>query len=241
MILKLWEELPDYMKCPEVRTYYDTLKKRTGSLLLKRLFDVVIATLMLTALLPIILIISICIKFDSKGPVLFKQTRITTYGREFKIWKFRSMVDDAEEGNGQLTTSDNIGVTRIGKHLRNSRLDELPQLVNIIKGDMSFVGTRPEVSRYVKQYKPEMLATLLLPAGVTSEASILYKNEYRLLENAEDAGKVYVDRILPGKMYYNLKSIENFSFWAEINTMLRTVLAVLGKEYEGDYVEPVKE
>ena len=126
-------------------------------------------------------------------------------------------------------------ITRVGKFIRDCRLDEICQLLNVLSGDMTFVGTRPEVPKYVASYTPEMWATLLLPAGITSEASILYKDESRLLENAEDVDTVYTQQVLPGKMRYNLYAIRHFGFWTDIKTMLRTVFAVLGKEYE-DYL-----
>lgn len=235
MILRKWDALPDKMKCPEVKKYYDILEKKKLSFIAKRVFDIVVASLMLVVLSPVMLILGIAIKLDSKGPMLFKQVRITTYGKEFNILKFRSMVKDADKGSGQLTTSGDMRVTRVGKAIRGLRLDELPQLVNIIIGDMSFVGTRPEVPRYVVQYSNAMLATLLLPAGVTSEASILFKNEYKLLSQSDDVGKAYVEQVLPGKMYYNLRAIEQFNFWREMRTMVRTVFVVCGKEYTGGY------
>lgn len=231
MMLKPWEELPEYMRVSEVRPYYEILSKHKGSLVLKRLFDFSASVIMLLILWPFMLMIALVIKADSKGPALFLQERVTTYGKRFKIWKFRTMVVDAEKVGTQVTVSGDRRITKIGSFLRNYRLDELPQLVNIAAGDMSFVGTRPEVVKYVKKYKPEYYATLLLPAGVTSEASIRYKDEYKLLAEADDVDKVYVEDVLPEKMKWNLNSIERFSFFREILTMIRTVLAVLGKEY----------
>ena len=231
MILKPWDSLPDYIRVPEVRPYYDILKKHQISLVLKRIFDVIVSLMMLLVLWPFMILIAIGIKLDSPGPALFLQERVTTYGKRFKIWKFRTMVNNAERIGTQVTISNDKRVTKFGKFLRNTRLDEVPQLVNILLGDMSYVGTRPEVVKYVEQYKPEFYATLLLPAGVTSEASIRYKNEYKLLAEADDVDKVYIDVVLPGKMVWNLEAIERFSFLREILTMIRTVLAVLGKEY----------
>ena len=232
MILKPWEELPDYMRVAEVRPYYDILSRHKGSLILKRLFDFSVSCIMLMILWPFMLIIAVMIKADSKGPALFLQERVTTYGKRFKIWKFRTMVTNAEKVGTQVTISCDQRITKIGSLLRNYRLDELPQLVNIASGDMSFVGTRPEVVKYLKKYRPEYYATLLLPAGVTSEASIRYKDEYKLLSEADDVDKVYVEEVLPEKMKWNLNSIERFSFIREILTMIRTVFAVLGKEYD---------
>ena len=231
MILKPWDSLPDYMRVPEVRPYYDLLKKHQISLVLKRLFDVIVSLMMLLVLWPFMILIAIGIKLDSPGPALFLQERVTTYGKHFKIWKFRTMVDNAEKIGSQITVSNDRRVTKFGRFLRSTRLDEVPQLVNILVGDMSYVGTRPEVVKYVEKYKPEFYATQLLPAGVTSEASIRYKDEYKLLDQADDVDKVYIEQVLPAKMVWNLNSIERFSFARELLTMIRTVFAVLGKEY----------
>lgn len=231
-IFREWDALPHYMKTDAVRPYYDSLKKKKISLSLKRGFDVVISALMLVVLSPILVIISVMIALDSQGPVFFRQERITQYGRKFRIHKFRTMVADAESKGSQVTVKNDMRVTKVGAKLRKCRLDELPQLIDIFEGNMSFVGTRPEVTKYVKQYRPEYMATLLLPAGVTSEASIKYKDEDRLLEKADDVDDVYVKEVLPGKMEYNLRSIEKFSFIGEITTMFRTVFAVLDKKYD---------
>ena len=232
MMLKKWDDLPDYMRVPEVRPYYDSLKKHQISLVLKRIFDVIVSLMMLLILWPFMILIAIGIRIESPGPALFLQERVTTYGKRFKIWKFRTMINNAEKIGTQVTVSNDRRVTKVGRFLRNTRLDEVPQLVNILTGDMSFVGTRPEVVKYVEKYKPEYCATLLLPAGVTSEASIRYKDEYKLLDQAEDVDKVYIEQVLPEKMVWNLNSIERFSFARELLTMIRTVIAVLGKEYE---------
>ena len=231
-MLKKWDDLPDYMRVPEVRLYYDTLKRHQLSLVLKRWFDFTVALLMLIVLWPFMIIIAIGIKLDSPGPALFLQERVTAYGKHFKILKFRTMVNNADKIGTQVTISNDKRVTKFGRFLRNTRLDEVPQLVNILTGDMSFVGTRPEVVKYVNQYKPEFYATLLLPAGVTSEASIRYKDEYKMLAEADDVDRVYIEEVLPAKMVWNLESIERFQFLREILTMIRTILAVLGKEYQ---------
>lgn len=231
MMLKPWDQLPDNMRTDAVRPYYDVLKKRRGSLILKRIFDFLVSMILLLIIWPILVIIAIAVRLDSPGPAFFRQVRVTTYGRKFKMWKYRTMVANADKLGPQVTTNNDMRVTRIGKILRGVRLDELPQLINILVGDMSFVGTRPEVVKYVEAYQPEYYATLLLPAGVTSEASIRYKDEYALLEKAEDADKVYIEEILPAKMVWNLESITRFRFLREILTMIRTVLAVFGKDY----------
>ncbi len=228
MLWPKWEKLPPEMQVSQVRPYYDALQKKKAALTVKRAFDALAAFVLLLLLLPLELAIAAAIRLDSPGPVFFRQTRVTAYGRAFRIWKFRTMVDGADKGSGQLTVSADSRVTRVGKRLRGCRLDELPQLINILTGEMSFVGTRPEVPRYVAAYTPEMRATLLLPAGVTSEASILYKDENELLENAEDAARVYVEQVLPGKMRYNLDSLRHFSCLNDLKTMVRTVLAVCG-------------
>lgn len=230
-ILKPWEQLPDYMRTEAVKPYYEKLSQHKISLILKRLFDLIVSLILLLILWPIMLIVALFIRLDSPGLAIFKQERVTTYGKHFKIWKFRTMVNNAEKKGNQVTVSDDNRITKIGKFLRNYRLDELPQLINIFLGDMSFVGTRPEVVKYVNHYRPEFYATLLLPAGVTSEASIRYKDEYKLLTESKDIDKTYIEQILPAKMKWNLESIERFRFLREILTMIRTVLAVLGKEY----------
>ena len=228
MILKKWEDLPDNLRTDAVRPYYDILAKRRGSLLVKRLFDIVVSALMLLVLSPVFLILAIAIKIDSPGPVFYRQVRVTQYGREFRIFKFRSMVSDADKRGSLVTVSGDSRITRVGKFIRKCRLDEVCQLIDVLRGTMTFVGTRPEVPKYVAAYTPEMLATLLLPAGVTSEASIEYKNEAELLDAATDVDAVYIHDVLPGKMRYNLQSLKDFSFFSDIKTMFRTVFAVFG-------------
>lgn len=227
-MLKNWNELPEYMRTDEVRPYYDLLQKKKISLFFKRVFDIVVSLIMIILCSPILLVISILIVKDSKGGVFYRQERVTQYGRVFRIFKFRTMVQNADQIGTQVTVSNDSRITKIGSKLRNCRLDELPQLFNIFLGDMTFVGTRPESVHYVKSYTNEMYATLLLPAGVTSEASIQYKDEADLLDQADDVDSVYINEVLPEKMKYNLNSIKEFSFFKEIATMFRTVFAVLG-------------
>lgn len=226
-MLKNWNELPEYMRTNEVRPYYDLLQRKKLSLFFKRVFDIVVSLIMIILCSPILLIISILIVKDSKGGVFYRQERVTQYGRVFRIFKFRTMVQNADQIGTQVTVSNDSRITKIGIKLRNCRLDELPQLFNIFLGDMTFVGTRPESVHYVKSYTNEMYATLLLPAGVTSEASIEYKDEADLLDQADDVDSVYISEVLPEKMKYNLNSIKEFSFFKEIATMFRTVFAVL--------------
>ena len=178
------------------------------------------------------IIIAVMIKLDSPGPVFYRQERVTTYGKHFKIHKFRTMVSNADKIGTAVTVENDNRITRVGAKLRGLRLDELPQVLDVLSGNMSFVGTRPETVKYVDKYKPEYMATLLLPAGITSEASIRYKDEATLLNITDDIDRVYVEDVLPGKMKYNLDSIKNFSFWREIVTVFRTVFAVLGEDYE---------
>lgn len=225
--MKKWENLPESLRTEAVRPYYEQLKKRKVSLFFKRLLDVVLSAILLVLLSPVFLILAIAIKVDSRGPVFYRQVRVTRYGKEFRIFKFRSMVNGADKKGSLVTVGGDSRITRMGKLIRSCRLDEISQLLNVLKGDMSFVGTRPEVPKYVAAYTPEMMATLLLPAGITSMASILYKDEDRLLEGAEDVDKTYIEDVLPGKMKYNLESLMQFGLWSDIKTMFRTVGAVL--------------
>lgn len=224
---KTWEELPNSMQCKEIEPYYKHLEKKRKQLVGKRIFDVWAAMLLLILLFPIMVSIAIWICLDSKGSFLFQQKRITQYGRVFTIYKFRTMVTDAERFGTQVTTKKDNRITKVGTILRKYRLDELPQLFNIIKGDMSFVGTRPEVPKYVKKYSNVMKATLLLPAGVTSIASIHFKDEETLLNGEKEIDNFYVRNILPKKMKWNLTYLRQFSLWKDIKIMLETVMAVL--------------
>lgn len=225
MILRKWNDLPKEMQIPEVREYYDLLSKKKLQLVLKRGFDIVVSFLLLTLLSPVFIILAIAIKLDSKGPVFYRQTRVTQYGEEFRIFKFRSMVTDADKGS-LLTVGGDSRITKTGKFIRKYKLDELSQLIDVLRGTMTFVGTRPEVPKYVKKYTPEMMATLLMPAGITSEASVYYKDENELLDAAEDIEKTYLEVVLPDKMKYNLAAIKSFSFIDDIKVMILTVLAV---------------
>ena len=225
--MKKWEKLPEFMQKEEVRPYYEALYKHRYGMVLKRIMDLVLAIVLFILLFPVMFVIGILVGVTSRGGIFFCQERVTTYGRHFKIIKFRTMVADAEKRGSQVTTNADSRVTGIGKFLRKVRLDELPQLINILKGDMSIVGTRPEVPRYVEQYTSEMNATLLLPAGVTSKASIAYKDEERLLSAGDDVDKIYVEQVLPEKMKYNLAYLKEFSVGTDLKLMVQTVLAVL--------------
>ena len=222
-MMKKWEELPEFMKIPEVRPYWETLNKKKGQLLLKRISDILIALFLLIILAIPMIIIALMIKIDSPGPVFYRQERVTAFGKHFRIHKFRTMVNNADKIGSAVTISGDARITRVGLRLRHLRLDEVPQLFDILEGTMSFVGTRPEAVKYVDLYEPEFYATLLLPAGITSEASIRYKDEDRLLKDADNVDNVYLKTVLPAKMKWNLESVL---------TMFRTVFAVLGKDYQ---------
>ena len=226
--MKSFEKLPSQFQCDTVKEYYDILCKKRGSLFMKRATDIVFAVILLIFLIIPIIIISIIVKATSKGPVFYKQTRITMYGKRFKILKFRTMVENADKIGSLVTTDSDSRITSVGRFLRKYRLDELPQIFNVLSGSMSVVGTRPEVEKYVEKYKPEYYATLLMPAGITSLASIMYKDEEKLLSTEDDVDKVYIEKILPEKMKYNLKYTKNFGFRSDIKLMFKTVKEVFG-------------
>lgn len=226
--MRKWNELPEFMKNEEVKTYYNILQKKKTSLMLKRVFDVIVSILMIILLSPVLIAVSIWIKLDSKGPVFYRQERITQYGRVFRIFKFRTMVTGADKIGTLVTTKNDSRITKVGEKIRKCRLDEIPQLFNILLGDMSFVGTRPEVKKYVDAYTDEMMATLLLPAGVTSLASIQYRDEDEILakyvNEEHSVDEVYVEKILPDKMKYNLKYLKSFSIVEDIVLCVKTVI-----------------
>ena len=228
MILKKYEKLPENMKNDEVKKYYEILKHKKISLIIKRIFDFLAALILLIILSPIMLILAIMIKLESKGPVFYRQERITRYGKKFRIFKFRTMVQDADKKGALVTMGQDPRITKVGNKIRKCRLDELPQLLNVIKGEMSFVGTRPEVEKYVKEYSNEMKATLLMPAGISSRASIEYKDEDEIiskyLNKGEKIDDIYVKRILPEKMKWNLEYIKKFNIWEDIKICFKTVI-----------------
>lgn len=253
MKLIKWEELPEKMKNEEVRYYYEILEKKKVHLLFKRVFDFIVALILLIVLSPIMLVISLAIKLSDKGPVFYRQVRVTQYGNEFRIFKFRTMVMNADKIGSHVTVGDDPRITKVGKKIRKLRLDEIPQLLNVLKGEMSFVGTRPEVVKYVEMYTSEMLATLLLPAGITSSTSIRFKDEDEILSgnindvtNDEIAASIfgdidnstiskldldykYINWVLPVKMKYNLYELSNYSFFNDIKTLLCTVYGLILK------------
>ncbi len=222
--MKKWDKLPKELKLDEVKPYYDILKKKKISRFFTRVFDIFMSFFPLIILSLFFIIIAIIIKCTSKGPVFYRQVRVTRYNKDFRIFKFRTMVQDADKKGSLVTTKNDSRVTKIGSFLRKTKLDELPQLINVFLGQMTFVGTRPEVRKYVDGYTPEMMATLLMPAGITSSASIQYKDEASLIENASDVDKVYIEKILPDKMKYNLEDIKKFNFFRQIGLIFKTVL-----------------
>ena len=239
MLLRKWEQLPTEMQNDAVRKYYDILKNKRVSLIFKRIFDAVAASVLLILLSPLFVLLAVEITLDSDGPVFYRQERVTQYGRRFRIFKFRSMVQDADKGL-LVTVRGDSRVTRVGGFIRKYRLDEISQLLNVLTGDMSFVGARPEVPKYVARYTPEMMATLLLPSGITGMASILYRDEAELLDAAEDTDEFYVEKVLPEKMLLNLHEIEQFGFWREIRVMLLTLSALCGMKYKGKDTVKIK-
>lgn len=230
MWLRNWDDLPDYMKTEEVKPYYEILSHKKGQLILKRCFDVLCSILLIFLLSPLMAFFSIWIKIDSKGPIFYRQERVTQYGRIFRIFKFRTMVQNADQIGTSVTVKEDVRITKVGQKIRRYRIDEIPQLFNVLVGDMSFVGTRPEVKKYVDQYSKEMYATLLLPAGVTAKASIMFKDEVDLIEKfvvqGRDTNEVYIKEILPLKMKYNLEEISSFCIMKDISVMVNTIMKV---------------
>ena len=224
-----WESLPKELQIDAVRPYWEILRRKSLSLFFKRIFDILVSSVSLILLSPLFLVLAIAIKVDSRGPVFFRQERVTQYGRIFRIHKFRSMVRDADKKGTLVTVNNDARVTRVGRFIRKTKMDEISQLIDVFQGTMSFVGTRPEVRKYVYQYSDEMKATLLLPAGITSSASIKYRNENEILDGASDVDKVYVEQVLPEKMVWNLEDIRKYGFWREIGICFRTVFSLFDK------------
>lgn len=225
MKIRPWRELPACMRTREVYAYYKILRTKKVSLAIKRGFDGIVSLLLLLFFMPVMVGIGLWIFCDSPGSIFFRQNRVTQYGKIFRIWKFRTMEIRKKPGS-PLTVQNDARITRAGKILRKYRLDEMPQLFNILAGDMSFVGTRPEVPEFVAYYTREMYATLLLPAGLTSRASICYQDEERLLANVEDVKSVYIKKILPEKMRFNLAALKHFSLISELSLLVQTVISV---------------
>lgn len=230
MRLLAWDELPDAMKNEAVRPYYDSLRRKRFQLVMKRCFDIVASAILLVLLSPMFLVLAVVIKLDSPGPVFYRQERVTQYGKRFRIFKFRTMCDRADQMGSAVTTGGDPRITRVGAKIRDYRLDEISQLIDVLRGTMTFVGTRPEVSQYVKAYTGEMMATLLLPAGVTSSASIEFKDEAELLDASEDVDKAYIELVLPQKMSYNLHDILHVGMLHDFRLLVKTLSAVAKEE-----------
>ena len=229
MILLPFEKLPRKLQCEEVKKYYDILDKKRPSLVMKRVMDIILSLIIIILLILPMAVIAVIIKLTSEGPVLYKQVRVTTNNRRFKIWKFRTMTVGADQKGALVTSANDNRVTGIGKTLRKFRLDELPQAFHVLSGKMSFVGTRPEVVKYVERYTPEMMATLLMHAGITSLASIRFKEEDAMIGDVsepDEVDRIYVEEILPKKMEYNLEYLSRFGFRRDIHLMLSTVKQV---------------
>ena len=237
MLIKKWEKLPPELQIEEVRPYWERLRKKNFSLFWKRVFDIFVSGLALLILLPFFLILSLAIVIDSRGGVFYRQERVTQYGQRFRIFKFRSMVSGADKKGTLVTVNNDARVTRVGKFIRKCKIDELSQLIDVFRGTMTFVGTRPEVPKYVNQYKLEYLATLLLPAGITSMSSIMFKDENNMLEKSENTDKTYVDEIVPIKMKWNLLDLKKYGFWRDIKICFMTFFAICGKKYNEDKVK----
>lgn len=204
------------------------LQQKRLQLILKRIFDIVVSFVGLVILSPLFLILAIAIARDSKGPVFFKQTRVGRNGVPFKIYKFRTMVEDAEARGMQLTVGDDSRITNVGTFLRKTKIDELPQLINVFKGEMSFVGPRPEVPKYVGLYTEDQRQVLMVRPGITDLASIEYRNESELLATADNPEKVYIEEVMPRKIELNKEYIRNMSLVSDMRIILKTI-AVLYK------------
>lgn len=234
MLIKKWEKLPKELQIDEVKPYYEILRKKNFSLFWKRVFDITVSGIVLLLILPFFLIISLAIKIDSRGPVFYRQERVTQYGKHFRIFKFRSMVVDADKKGTLVTTGNDARITKVGKFIRKFKIDEMSQLIDVFRGAMTFIGTRPEVPKYVNQYKAEYMATLLLPAGVSSTASIMFKDENDMLKETENADETYINRILPIKMEYNLSDVKKYGYWRDIKLCFMTIFGVMGKKHKAE-------
>jgi lipopolysaccharide/colanic/teichoic acid biosynthesis glycosyltransferase len=225
--MKKWEDLPSCMQTPEVRPYYNIVKKKWISRFFKRCFDIFVSLIFLIILSPLFVVLSILVACSSKGPIFFTQDRITIYCKHFKILKFRTMVVDAEKKGLQITGNNDPRITKIGKFLRKTRLDEIPQLFNVLLGQMAFVGPRPEVPHYVNQYRPEWYATLLVKAGVTCEASIKFKDEDQILKGSQNPDFDYVSKVLPSKLAFDRVYIKRFNLFYDMDLMWKTFFSLV--------------
>lgn len=226
MNLSNFDELPQSMQNDEVKRYHDILLTKKHTLWLKQVIDFLVCGIVFIITLPFFILFALLIKLTSKGPVFFRQERVGRNAKTFHILKFRTMVKDADRVGIQLTTGDDSRITSFGKFLRKINMDEMPQLLNVLKGDMSIIGTRPEVRRYVDIYSDEMMATLLIKPGMVSLASVKYKNESQLLSTASDPQSVYIEQILPDKMRYNLEYFTRISIKEDFSILKKTIACV---------------
>ena len=203
------------------------LAKRRPQLMLKRLMDVVISGCALLVLWPLLLLIALAIKIDDPGPVFYRQVRVGRNGKEFRIFKFRTMVVDADKKGLQITVGRDSRITRVGAFLRKTKLDELAQLLNVLTGEMSFVGPRPEVPKYVDLYTPYQRQVLLVRPGITDYASIAYRNENDLLAGADDPERMYIETVMPDKIELNMRYLREISPLADVRLILKTIIAVI--------------
>ena len=203
------------------------LKKRRPQLALKRLMDIVLSGAALALLWPVLLLVALAIRVDDPGPVFYRQVRVGRGGKPFRIYKFRTMVVDADKKGLSITVGRDSRITRVGAFLRKTKLDELAQLINVFLGDMSFVGPRPEVPRYVELYTPYQRQVLLVRPGITDYASIAYRNENDLLAGAEDPERMYIDVIMPDKIELNMKYLREISPLADIRLIFATIAAIV--------------
>ena len=203
------------------------LKQRKLQLMLKRLMDVTVSGCALLMLWPVLLLIAAAIKIDDPGPVFYRQVRVGRGGKHFRIFKFRTMIVDADKKGLAITVGRDNRITRVGAFLRKSKLDELAQLINVFTGEMSFVGPRPEVPKYVDMYTPYQKQVLLVRPGITDYASTAYRNENDLPEGAEDPEKMYIEQIMPDKIELNMKYLREISPVADIRLIFKTIEAVI--------------
>ena len=225
--MKKFEQLPKQFQNDACKKYYDILKKKRVSLFFKRCFDFICALIIFVILFPVNFVVALLVKFTSKGPIFYRQVRVGRYGKEFRIFKFRTMVQNADKIGAQLTVGDrDPRITKVGYFLRKTRLDEFAQVINILLGQMCLIGARPEVPKYVDHYTDEMMATLLLSPGISGEASLRFKNENELLAQADDFEKCYIEEVLPEKMRINLDYLEKVSLWYDIKLLFRTFIVI---------------
>ena len=221
-----YSQLSEDMKNEFTEKCMALLSRKRASLAVKRAFDIIVSLIILIVLSPLLLLIALAVKLDSKGPVFYRQVRVGRYGKDFRIYKFRTMVQDADKVGPPLTMGRDPRITRVGGLIRKCRLDEFSQLFNVLGGSMSLVGPRPEVRRYVEKYKPEYMQTLLIRPGVTAPSSIAFKDEDKILNAESDPEKVYVEKILPPKMELNLEYMKDMSVLNDVKIIFKTLSAV---------------